>query len=391
MSSSTDDLKQYATSSHDFYELLGVTFENSESDIKRAYRKAVLKYHPDKNHADPRATVEKFHLVQTAYEVLTDPAVKAAYDNARTARLAKQRQKDLFDGKRRQMADDLERRERGVKRTNDGDLDAEERLAREIRRLGEDGKRRRTQRDEDLRRMRQEEEMEEQERSRREMAGLDDPVVPASTSTKPHLDAAHGDTDGRKVPEIERTVRIRWAREAERSMEGDAIDRAGLEHLFSRFGAIETMIPIKEKRVRVGQSKEKKLMAYACAVFESLASAQAAVAESSSQPGIVWTHFESIVMLADQHRHTSPLGETNHGNLSSAASTPASSPKTQGYQRNHPVQTPNNASPLARLSTPSSTASPSFEDTMRRLKAAEKARLAAEEQRQRHATETSEG
>jgi DnaJ homolog subfamily C member 17 len=73
-----EDLMEHATSTADFYELLGVTFETSESDIRRAYRKTALKYHPDKlgKDFDP----EKFHLLQIANDVLSDPSAKAAYD-----------------------------------------------------------------------------------------------------------------------------------------------------------------------------------------------------------------------------------------------------------------------------------------------------------------------
>ena len=71
------------------------------------------KYHPDKvgKNFDP-AQYEKF---QAANEVLGDPALKAKYDNARNARLQKQRANELFEGKRRQMKEDLEARERGEK------------------------------------------------------------------------------------------------------------------------------------------------------------------------------------------------------------------------------------------------------------------------------------
>lgn len=144
-----DDLTQYTTSNHDFYSLLGVTFETSESDIRRAYRKTALKYHPDKlgKDFDP----EKFHLLQIANDVLSDPAAKAAYDNARNARLQKKRANELFEGKRRQMKEDLEARERGVKRGREDEEDAEVRLEREVRRLAEDGKRRRREMEEKMR------------------------------------------------------------------------------------------------------------------------------------------------------------------------------------------------------------------------------------------------
>lgn len=139
----SDDLKTYATSSTDFYALLGITFETSQKDIDRAWRRTALKYHPDKVGADPTAK-EKFHLAQIGYDLLSDPSSKAIYDNARTARLQRQRQNELFEGRRRQMKDDLEARERGVKRSWDEmGMGEEEKLEREIRRLAEDGKRRR--------------------------------------------------------------------------------------------------------------------------------------------------------------------------------------------------------------------------------------------------------
>jgi DnaJ family protein C protein 17 len=145
---SKDDLSQYATSDHDFYALLGVQFESSESDIRRAYRKTALKYHPDKlgKDFDP----EKFHLLQIANDVLSDPIAKAAYDNARNARLQKQKQHELFEGKRRQMKEDLEARERGVKRGRDEAEEAEAKLEMEMRRLAEDNKRRRKEMEEKL-------------------------------------------------------------------------------------------------------------------------------------------------------------------------------------------------------------------------------------------------
>lgn len=139
-----EDLMDHAKSEVDFYALLGVAFETSESDIRRAYRKTALKYHPDKlgKDFDP----EKFHLLQIANDVLGDPAAKAAYDNARNAKRQKQRQNELFEGKRRQMKDDLEARERsgavsstaGVKRPRQ-----EDETEKMLRELTEKGKRRR--------------------------------------------------------------------------------------------------------------------------------------------------------------------------------------------------------------------------------------------------------
>src|SRR5437667_6624708 len=63
----------------DFYVVLGVQRDASETDIKKAYRKLAMECHPDRNNGD-KAAEEKFKLVTEAYEVLRDPEKRAAYD-----------------------------------------------------------------------------------------------------------------------------------------------------------------------------------------------------------------------------------------------------------------------------------------------------------------------
>src|SRR6266705_2481654 len=68
-----------ATTKRDYYEVLGVEHNVSEEEIKRAYRRLAVKFHPDKNPDDPHAE-EKFKELGEAYDVLIDRDKRAAYD-----------------------------------------------------------------------------------------------------------------------------------------------------------------------------------------------------------------------------------------------------------------------------------------------------------------------
>jgi len=63
----------------DYYKLLGVERSATADEMKKAYRKMAVKWHPDKNPDDPKAEA-KFKEISEAYEVLKDPEKKAAYD-----------------------------------------------------------------------------------------------------------------------------------------------------------------------------------------------------------------------------------------------------------------------------------------------------------------------
>ena len=63
----------------DYYEVLGVSKDASEADIKKAYRKLAIKYHPDRNPGDKEAE-EKFKEAAEAYDVLHDPQKRQQYD-----------------------------------------------------------------------------------------------------------------------------------------------------------------------------------------------------------------------------------------------------------------------------------------------------------------------
>jgi molecular chaperone DnaJ len=66
-------------SKRDYYEVLGVARNASEADVKKAFKRLAMKYHPDRNPGDKRAE-EQFKEAKLAYDVLSDPKKRSAYD-----------------------------------------------------------------------------------------------------------------------------------------------------------------------------------------------------------------------------------------------------------------------------------------------------------------------
>src|SRR5690625_4544562 len=74
--STTSDLSM---AKRDYYEILGVSKDVSAADLKKAYRRVAMKYHPDRN-PDDKTAEDKFKEASEAYEVLSDTQKRAAYD-----------------------------------------------------------------------------------------------------------------------------------------------------------------------------------------------------------------------------------------------------------------------------------------------------------------------
>ena len=339
---------------HDFYEILGVEFESSESDIKRAYRKTSLKYHPDK-HPGNLEVVEKFHLLAIARDVLLDPKAKAAYDAVRLKRKERELQNQLLDGKRRKLKEDLERREGAFKRKREEGISEEERLEMEIRRLAEDGKRRRKEREEKLQKQKEEED-----------ASFMEEVEKPEDNVK-----ASG-----QVPEIDRTVRVRWVREGE----SEAWDKTKISDMFSRFGDIDSVVAAKDKRLRFPGEKHKKTVAMVFLVYKSIVAAHAAVSDGKE----MFHSLESVSWASKEPEVKSPLATEF-----SAPSTPISTPN-KSFRASFTGGL--NKGPGGLNGTPSfsfSPQSPSLEEvTMMRLKQAEKKRLEEQIRKQEAAEES---
>ncbi|KAK6333418.1 hypothetical protein TWF718_011231 [Orbilia javanica] len=258
---------EFANSPISFYELLSLEPTAQAKDVRRAYRKTALQYHPDKNPDNPSA-VEKFHLLTAAQEILCDAALRAAYDNALAAKVAKKRRAEAYDSNRRQMKEELEARENSFKRQK---TDADEKK-REFERLKEEGARRRKEMDE---RKKREADIEEEEEKAAEMEldQDDDQEMVAGES---------------KFSELDRTLKVKWRRKGA----GEMMDKDGLMDLFGRFGKIDECVLVS------GSAEKGKKYASALLIFNNIAHAYAAVhrdKEALEEEDDEWKIFRDVV------------------------------------------------------------------------------------------------
>lgn len=173
-----------ATRGLDLYALLNVDATTPKDDIHRAWRKAGLKYHPDKAGANYDA--EKYESFERARDVLVDPAAREAYDNGLRAKLEKKRKMDEMSGERRRFVEELERAEREAKRVK---RDAAEGLgAEERKRAAEAGRRRLEERQRLMR------EAEERSRMKGGTREGSEPVSTPAAAATPRPTATHAES-----------------------------------------------------------------------------------------------------------------------------------------------------------------------------------------------------
>lgn len=241
----------------DYYELLSIPATASEAEIRRAYRKTSLQYHPDKVAPTPE-NLDKFQLLQTALNILTDAPEKLKYDQTRDAKLRRLAETAALDSRRRQMVEDLEKREaasvqqQGVKRTwTDREL--------EIKRI------------------------QEENRKRREAA-----TAQKVSEAQARAEAAQAkEKEQQSSDSMDRSVKVRWIKEGE----GLEIDQQALEDNFAA-GDVENVVLLKDKKRRIEGRDKKVLLATAVIIFTSVAIAKKVISQGP------WEGIENVEWAA---------------------------------------------------------------------------------------------
>ncbi|KAG0636481.1 hypothetical protein HOY80DRAFT_354144 [Tuber brumale] len=363
MPSTESDAASYATTSEtDFYELLELPSSNTPltpSLLRKSYRKASLKWHPDKNPSPEAAEI--FYLLSIAYDVLSDPATRAAYDNARNARLARKRRNEAFDANRKRMQEELESRERGGKKARTDGEDAEERFRQQLEKLRAEGAELRRKREEAMRAA-----VEEEKGGEKEEEAM--------------ADEGRGSNSKSRFSEIDRTLRVRWKRKG-----NEHIDEQDLRSIFSKYGAIQDCVVPPTK-----PEKEKKLKS-ALVVFTSIVAAHTAFHDTLDPrlKDLAWASGKEPD-ISHNHHHTTPEPPTS-SSPNPKRQTPKDLPKPPTLARptttttrdpklnrvpsfasftGTPRGSPSNRSAIAQ--------SPDYESiTLMRMRAAEKAKIEA--------------
>lgn len=344
----------------DHFAILGVTYDATEAEIRKRYRVLSLQLHPDKSSLPPEEAAQRFDEVNKAYTYLQDPAVRLAMAQRSKAERAKAERRGAYEGKRKAMAEELERDEQeGAKRRREsGKLERERQ--EKIQRLKEQAK---TMKENSERKVAASVEEEE--------VMSEEPELGEWCATAP-LEEAHSHITSPPPHSgpLDLTVRLRFPSEQfdllcahsspSTSAAANLKTRLGVA-LTSRFGQLQALLFTPAKIASSGKVSRE---ASALATFETLDAAYAAVSDGSQLRGAGPPGSQSEC-LQDVHIAWAAAAKSK-----STAAAQTGEParvawlRSQGLLASRPSATPSDHAPSPRGSPvhvqPSSQPPPSF-------------------------------
>ncbi|KAK7031330.1 J domain-containing protein [Favolaschia claudopus] len=229
------------------YELLALSLDATEQDIRTAYRQTSRKVHPDRNRNDPDAA-RKFHELTQSYELLLDPLRRLALDAKLRAKAARDERFKSYDNKRKNMLTELEERERAFKKAKTDQQRDEANRWQETEKIKDDGRRRREERENELRQREKE-------------------------ANRPHVD---DDADAPSLDPLDTTIRLKY----KLSTHPHLTTPAALAALLTQFGETDAeSIVISSKAPKKSPDKPPKYVT-ALVPFKQIGDAFAAVCAS---------------------------------------------------------------------------------------------------------------
>mmetsp|Transcript_384 Transcript_384/g.592 ORF Transcript_384/g.592 Transcript_384/m.592 type:complete len:326 (-) Transcript_384:292-1269(-) len=208
-----------------YYEVLGVEQKADIQDIKKAYRKLALKYHPDKNRGKDEI-VKKFYQIKDAMSVLEDAKTRAALDAVINAKESRKMRFAHMDEKRRKMREELENREESVRKQTEDEKAVRNRFEEELSRL-----RRQTAAEHERRQI--------EEKKKQEQL---DALIRKEAERRAK----------ESMPSFTRTIRVNWVHDDT----GSQWSEDSLRSLLSPFGKIEEVV------IRAKKKKSSALIVY---------------------------------------------------------------------------------------------------------------------------------
>ncbi|KAG0199540.1 hypothetical protein BGX28_007236 [Mortierella sp. GBA30] len=200
----------------DWYSVLGVDRTATTKEITRAYRLKALKVHPDKN-PDPNAA-KIFHELSQAYDLLLDPAARAAFDNLLNVKVQARERADKYDSARRKMKEDLESRENAFRKQQQDEKAAALRMHYEMERLKKENIKKREEREAEL--LRQADQLTEAAAAARQAA----------------RDGKYQTTIFSEATSLDTTLRLKWKKKKYTFESEDLID------IFKNYGTIDSCL-----------------------------------------------------------------------------------------------------------------------------------------------------